>query len=91
MSNDWEYTLEETIAELENWNQGGRMFPIEVAISAVHWLEQAPSGIDDGKTEPSLQDTLGALRLWLTDETPHIPDSTALAALHWLKRVKAAA
>jgi hypothetical protein len=85
-----EYTLDDTIEELNNWRQGGRMFPIEVAISAVHWLEKAPGSIDPGKTEPSLEKTIERLKEWLGNTEPKLPDDLALSTFYWLRRVKAA-
>jgi hypothetical protein len=73
-----EYSLAETIRALQKWSNGGRMYPVEVANSAVHWLRAAklPEGYAD--------EVLAALESWLEDESPHIPDGTATEALFWL-------
>ena len=84
-----EYTLEETIEELQGWRRGASMFPIEVAFSSVHWLEKAPSTIDGGDTEPSLQNIIDRLNEWLLNDEPYLPDAVCLGALHWLRRAKA--
>jgi hypothetical protein len=86
---EFEYTLAETIYELEGWARGERMFPIDTAISATYWLERAPSSVDPGKSEPSLQATIDRLNEWLKNEEPKLPDDLALVTLHWLKRAHA--
>lgn len=84
-----EYTLEETIEELQGWRKGQAMFPVEVALSSVHWLEKAPSTIDAGDTEPSLQNILDRLNEWLLNDEPNLPDDVCLGTLHWLRRARA--
>jgi hypothetical protein len=73
-----DYTLDETISALHGWaHLGKRMYPIEVANSAIYWLERAPASLD-------VEDVLDQLKGWLADETPNMPDSTGELALRWL-------
>ncbi len=93
MSHGCEYDLSETIGSLDGWaNHGKRMYPIETAFSAVHWLERMPAEArewpcftDGYGATVALSDTLNLLRGWLSDDTPNMPDRTGEAALHWLK------
>lgn len=84
---EWpEYTHEETIAELEAWMNGGRMYPIEVALSSVYWLEHAPAPTDPASAL-YVREAVAELRAWLGDERPDIPDDLAEIALRCLRLV----
>lgn len=96
---EYTYTLAETIEEIESWDKGGRMYGIDVAISAAYWLEHAPfssefkdreAGDDTFERPMSLNTTVMCLKAWLSDETPDLPDRTVYAALFWLRQVRAA-
>ena len=81
-----EYTIGETIEQLAGWRRGEPMYPIEVALSAVHWMTGRAQPI--GTRGPmSFGATLGALNGWLADETPELPESVALATLYWLRQL----
>jgi len=78
-----EYTRAETIKELDGYlNHGRRMYGIDTAISAVHWLKLSDNDA------PGLASTIAALEFWLADETPNLPDSIAAAALDWLQETR---
>jgi hypothetical protein len=83
-----EYDLQETIDELRGWlNRGERFYPIDTAISALHWLEKAPGGTAQTGSFPlSFEDTKAELRAWLANEDQYLPEPIGEAALYWLKR-----
>jgi hypothetical protein len=80
-------TLPATIGQLSTWAKGGRMYPIEVAISAVHWMGQTklPDGYAD---RASFRETLAELEAWLKNEDPDIPTPIAEDALFWLRQIR---
>lgn len=85
-----EYSLDETIAQLKDWRDGGRMYPIDVAISAVHWMETlgAQATPIGPRYSPTFPETLKALNAWLMNEEPDIPTHLALDTLYWLQRMQ---
>ena len=80
-----EYTLGQTIEQLAGWQRGERMYPIEVAVSAVHWMTGAPQPLRTFK--PTMRETLAALNAWLADERPELPEDLALLTLYWLRAI----
>ena len=92
MSRECEYTLKETIDALDGWaNRGQRMFAIDAALSAVHYLQDAPLKLDDDNRAGGfgLWITFAALRSWLKNEESEIPTQLALATLHWCRMLAA--
>lgn len=82
-----DYTREEVIAELDGYlNEGKRIFPIELAFSALYWLNHSE--------KPSWEwvgpfDRCGlALMSWLGNDDPNLPDSLIKGVLHWLRNTK---
>lgn len=86
-----EYTLAETIKELDGWlNHGKRFYPIDTAISANYWLQLTPP-VDNGKRPECgllLSETVAELEAWLCDEEPHLSADLGEAALYWLQRAR---
>ena len=84
-----EYTLIETIDQLEGWTRGKRMYPIEVGISASHWFECASErDISQDKYEPSFLETREALKAWLLDSSPYISEDLGFSILEWLRVIE---
>jgi hypothetical protein len=82
-------TLPATIGQLSTWANGGPMYPIDVAISAVHWLSRArmPDGYAD---RAQFRETVAALEAWLMNTEPNMPNAVAEDALFWLREVREA-
>jgi len=83
-----EYTLKQTIRELDGWLNKGRCFyPIDTAISALHWLSNATiiDGTHDGVT---MRQAADRLRTWLGNDVPDLGIETGEAALYWLRRLQ---
>jgi len=85
-----EYTLAGAIAELLGYLRGQRIFPIELAESALYWLERAPRGTT-GDGQDTLEHTIVRLTEWLGNEDPNLPETLIESSLYWLRRAKAAA
>jgi len=81
-----EYTLAETIAEIEAWMNGGRMYPVEVAVSALYWLERASPAASKEEAQHR-HEVIVELAGWLNDSRPNLPDVTARGALQCLLEV----
>lgn len=81
---DPDYTLEETIAQLDGWTRGKPMYPVEVAYSAVHWLAELAATVK-GAVLVEVSGVIANLRAWLDDDTPHIPELTCLEMHRWLR------
>ncbi len=82
---DCEYTLDGTIEQLSGWQRGQAMYPIDVAISAEHWLVQYVKGHGLAAAPTGAVRTLAELRRWLGNEEPELPESLALETLQWLR------
>jgi len=85
---DWEYTLDETIAQLQGWRRRLPMYPIDVAISAKHWFMQRANDPPRGAFPMSFAETRAAIDEWLQNEMPELPEDVALATLYWLRQCK---
>lgn len=81
-----EYSLKETIAQLDGWRRGIPMLPIEVAHSAKHWLRRRASNPPHGGYPISFHGTRELVDEWLQNEMRYIPEETALAMLFWLRQ-----
>lgn len=77
-----EYTLAETIAELEGYAGGNAMFVVAVAESALHWLEASKT------RDVEAWWYITRLREWLANDTPWLLDSLAAGVLQWLRRLQ---
>lgn len=80
-------TLPATIGQLSAWSKGGRMYPIEVAISAVHWMSHTKLP-DEYADRALFRETLAELEAWLKNEDPDIPALLAEDALFWLRQIR---
>jgi len=84
-----EYTLVETIRELDGWlNKRRSFYPIDTVISAVHWMKAAdavPVGTTDGVT---FLQTVSRLEEWLSNDSTDLGIETGEAALYWLRRLQ---
>lgn len=78
-----EYTLPETIAEIATWMNGGRMYPVEVAMSALYWLERASPAASKEEARYRHK-VIVELAGWLNDARPHLPNATAKGAFQCL-------
>ena len=76
------YTLDETIAELEGYFRGERVYAIELAFSAVYWLERIP------ERGPATDEVIACVKGWLADETPKWPEHQMKRALLCLRALE---
>lgn len=83
-----EASAEDLIDEIVEYLDGdARLYAVEVAQAAEAILLAALPGPHDDYT-PSLSATADALRAWLGNERPRLPESTIEHTLYWLRRVK---
>jgi hypothetical protein len=85
---DVEYDRRETIAVLDGWlHLGESFYPIDTAISALHWLDASPpETATHGDHPQSFEETRKELRAWLANDAPHFPEALGDAVLYWLER-----
>ena len=83
----FEYDRAETIGILDRWlEHSENFFPIDTAVSALHWLETGQPGELGGDAAQYLLTTQSALRAWLANAEPRLPDDLCRSALYWLRR-----
>ena len=78
------YTLAETISQLRWHMRGKRIYPIELGLSAAHWLHAADSETM-GAYPMTFAETTRELDTWIGNEDPNLPEPLIEAALYWLR------
>lgn len=81
-------THRETLAAIRGYFRGERIDQIEVAISALHWLERLPVATAPDEAGYSQRQLIGALAAWLANDDPWLPELLVDAAYDWLQRAE---
>lgn len=80
-----EYSRAECIEQIRGYFRGGRIYPIDLAVSAVHWLTEVGADMAAGTQPAELTETICELKGWLENEEAELPDHLLEETLHWLR------